>query len=541
MSKLSVIRQDDFTGGLNLRADQFQLGQNESPRMLNVEIDPRGGVFSRGAMRRINDSPVTGTWKPEVLFPFYGATNSLMLSTGYGAANGDVHYSSGAGFTALGVPISSPDGASFAPWGSTLYMTTGLNTVPYKWNGVNTLGKTAINASGPTWQSNYASPTVGTPYMPKAKHAITHAGKVFVANTKEVIDGVDTEFPNRIRWSHPNNPENWAYLDYIDINDGGTGITGMAVTNGQLVVFKSRSVFVIFGYDSDTFQVVELSRNLGAATPHCIAATENGVFFFSYPDGLMFYDGKGISDLFAPIRPAILDGTINPNAGDQIYVNYINRRIWVSVPYSETTTVNYPTTSFVFDPSIGRNGAWLQFSTADENGLSGGCDFIKTDGSRLHVGVHASQPYVLQVDMYDDAYDKISGADYQFTSRYRTRWIDAGSYSQTKMFRRPDVVVKQYQLDSSITITAYSDYEEADGTQIKQYTIAIPASAAGLLWGYGRWNIDTWGAANKGSQIVNGRSIGLAKSIQLEFNGPVGRIWGINSYALKFNARRVKA
>ena len=37
----------DFTGGLNFRADQFQLKANESPSMLNVEIDPRGGVFSR--------------------------------------------------------------------------------------------------------------------------------------------------------------------------------------------------------------------------------------------------------------------------------------------------------------------------------------------------------------------------------------------------------------------------------------------------------------------------------------------------------------
>lgn len=37
----------DFRGGLNLRADAFELAPNESPDMLNVDIDPRGGVEQR--------------------------------------------------------------------------------------------------------------------------------------------------------------------------------------------------------------------------------------------------------------------------------------------------------------------------------------------------------------------------------------------------------------------------------------------------------------------------------------------------------------
>jgi hypothetical protein len=56
MSAVSVERYDDFTGGLNLRADQFQLKRNESPDMLNVEVDPRGGLFTRGGIREINST-----------------------------------------------------------------------------------------------------------------------------------------------------------------------------------------------------------------------------------------------------------------------------------------------------------------------------------------------------------------------------------------------------------------------------------------------------------------------------------------------------
>jgi len=48
----------DFTGGLNLRADQFNIGANESPAMLNVEVDPRGGVRRRDGVTKINSDVV---------------------------------------------------------------------------------------------------------------------------------------------------------------------------------------------------------------------------------------------------------------------------------------------------------------------------------------------------------------------------------------------------------------------------------------------------------------------------------------------------
>jgi len=194
-SSLRLIRQDDFTGGLNLRADQFQLAPNESPGMLNVEIDPRGGVFSRGAMRRINSSPQTGVWSPKKIFAFDGSTNYAMLTTGYkSSTNGKISFSTGSNFTDItNVDVSSVDGASFAPWGNTLYGVTGASTQSFKWTGGTT--GTLLTASGPTWQNNYASPVGG--YFPKASHAITHAGKVFVANTYED----STAYTNRIRWS----------------------------------------------------------------------------------------------------------------------------------------------------------------------------------------------------------------------------------------------------------------------------------------------------------------------------------------------------
>lgn len=534
-TNIRLLRQDDFTGGLNLRADQFQLGPNESPAMLNVEIDPRGGVFSRGAMRRVNTSAIkTGEWNPERLVPFYGKESYVMLTTRNGVSNGSVYYSTGDSFVDLVVPVTSPHGAGFAPWGNTLYMTTG--GVSYKWNtepAPNVLSALTVNGAGgsSSWQNNYTTPVGG--HMPTALHCLTHAGKVFVANTTET----GTAFPNRIRWSHPNSPENWAYDDYIDINDGGSQINGLSVVAGHLVVFKENGIYAVFGYDSDTFQVVEVSRTVGCSNPHAFANSESGVYFFSYPEGLMFYNGSTIVDVFEPLRPMFDMGHLNTTAADQIYVNYINRRVWLSMPYGITQSFDYPSVSFVYDSTIGRNGAWTMFSTSDSHGIAGGCTFIAQDNTNLHLAVHPSTACVLRVDLYTQFQDDISGTNSPFVSRYRTRWQDAGNYSQKKMFRRPDIIAKQTAQNTQMTVNVFRDYEESN--VVRSYELGLPESSGGMLWGVSFWGAASWGAPNYGSQVVNGRNFGLARSVQIEFVGPLARAWGINSYTLKYSPRRI--
>ena len=534
-SSLRLIRQDDFTGGLNLRADQFQLAPNESPSMLNVEIDPRGGVFSRGAMRRINSSPQTGVWSPKKIFAFDGSTNYAMLTTGYASStNGKISYSTGSNFTDItNINVSSVHGASFAPWGNTLYGVTGASTQSFKWTSGTT--GTLLTASGPTWQNSYASPVGG--YFPKALHAITHAGKVFVANTYED----STAYPNRIRWSHPNSPENWAETDRIDINDGGEEITGLASIAGHLVVFKKKSVFAIFGYDSDTFQVVEVSRNVGSLSPTTFASTERGVYFFSYPEGLMVYNGERVLDLFEPMRPMFDLGRINTGAIDAIFVNYINQRVWVSLPYSETSSVTYSSMSFIYDPTIGQRGAWVQHCTSDGRGVNGGTTFVNDSGTTYHLAAHPTQPRVLDVDMFGQNLDNITGTDVTFSSKYRTRWYDAGTYSQRKMFKRPDIVAKQSSIAGEMQVKVFRDYEEAEGTEIRSYFVSLPQTTSGMTWGASYWGTSYWGSANAGSQLIRGRNMGLARSVQLEFIGQPGVAWGINSHTLKYSPRRVTA
>ena len=108
--------------------------------------------------------------------------------------------------------------------------------------------------------------------MPRAELNITHANKLFVANTYE--DG--TAYPNRVRWSHENRPEDWYQQDFIDIMAGGEGIRGLQVIDGQLLIFKSKAVYLLMGYDADSFQLVELSTTTGIDYPQQAAAGAGG-------------------------------------------------------------------------------------------------------------------------------------------------------------------------------------------------------------------------------------------------------------------------
>ncbi len=539
MAGLNIVEVSDFTGGLNYRADQFQLSNFESPDMLNVEIDPRGGVFSRGGQHQLNTTAVSGTWSPEKLYPFYGDTSTVMLTN----AN-KIWRSTGGNFTTLqssaGVDITSVSahGACFAQWGKTLYMVCGsAGNGGYAWQTTDTYA-TALTASGTNPNAWQTTPD-GSRKMPTAEHIIVHANKMFIGYVTEVSFGnALATYPNRIRWSLENSPENWDEDDYIDIQGGGTGITGFAVVNGQLVVFKPNAVYLVLGYDTATFQVVELTNRIGCLSHHAVAQAENGVYWFSHNQGLFYYNGSSIQDMFTNLRTAIDLNHINPVAPDSVSVSWIGRRVWISAPYSTETTVSNPTVNFVLDPSI-RGGVYTQFRSADGYGLISGCDWTDGSNTDYRLMIHPIQKYVLKVDLYSEESDNISGTAVPFSSYYKTRWFDGGSYMQKKMFRRPDFVIKESDLSQSITVKVYHDYSEGTGNEKKIFSISQTPPSTGLIWGSGLWG-ENWSVGAISSTVKTGRNLGLARSVQLEFIGPSSQKWGINSIGYKYQSRRVK-
>jgi hypothetical protein len=602
MASIAVTQAFDFTGGLNFRADQFQLAPNESPGMLNVEIDPRGGVFSRAGYKTKNTTaiPFSGDWNPKTLYNYkFLAAPQIMLSTGYqatGSYDGRVFYSSGGNFSTLTsntvtpLNVKSPNGASFTQWEDTLYIALGKDaTQMYKWK-VGDPAATPLLASSPTWQP-YQLPTGG--YMPRAELTVAHANKLFVANTKEYnADATPTltAYPNRLRWSHESSPENWFQDDYIDIIAGGDGIRGIQIVDGQLMIFKQKAIYLLLGYDADSFQLVEVSTTLGIDTPQQAAAGDGGVYFFDWPQGLYFYNRNGIQDIFERIRPIIINNEVNAQHTDVITVSYVRRRVWVSLPYApaiDGPPPVYPSVNLIFDSTIGRAGAYTIFQTAPSfeteigAGISGyglvtGCDWRDADDKPYYLMTSQDDewPYVYYVDDYDNTTDEVAGApqfDGKYPSAYRTSWFADKTYAQLKTFIRPYFVFKEVQQDTAVYLQRFKNYDEANavgGTR----TIPLFATQTGSVYStttspedvYSEDNppeplaagTATYGTVAVGAQIKRKgvAPLGRGYAIQLQFNGPdsntpvglpggdfPGRKWGLNSIAYKFKRRKIRS
>lgn len=585
MPQVAFNQVADFTGGLNFRADQFQLAPNESPSMLNVEIDPRGGVFSRAGYKAKHTLPVVNpgsTWNPKGLFNFKGTTPNIMLTTGYTPGSpsgipGNIYYSSGANFSILNRVVSSVQvpievtnygGAAMTTWSTTLYIAPGYSQPNcYKWN-VGDTNATTLNASGPTWQP-YAQPTGG--YMPRASLCIAHANKMFVADTYE--NG--TAYPNRLRWSHEGLPEDWFQDDYIDIEAGGVGIRGIYIVDGQLLIFKPKAVYLLMGYDADSFQLVELSTTLGIDYHTQAVAGNGGVYFFDYPNGLYFYTRNQIVDIFEKIRPIIIKNEINSGGLLSISLSWVNQRLWVSLPYldiDEGVPPTYPSVNLVYDPTIGRGGAYTMFQTSprmsddatpvkiDGFGLVAGCDWRDNLDNAFYLMTCPDDDcaVVYSVDNYDNVSDDVwnpsatPSPEFQstgkFKSYYRTSWFDDNRYVQLKSFVRPYFVLKETDQTTYIELNVYKNFNEKNIARTR--TMTVTGSGSGGVFGTGVFGTAVFGQPVEGAFLKRkGISpLGRGYAVQLQFNGPddqtpstaPGRKWGVNSIAYKFKRRKIR-
>ena len=567
MSSILFDQVRDFTGGVNFRADQFQLARNESPFVLNLEVDPRGGVFSRAGYKKKHTTEVSGDWSPKGLFNYrYLNAPYIMLSTGYGPSDGLVYYSNGGNFSELetsssvSVGVKSANGAGMAQWEDVVYFALGNDaTQMVKWDAANVFAS-FLTASGPTWQPYQ---TGGTGYMPRAELVVSHANKLFVANTYENGE----EYPNRVRWSHENLPEAWYEQDYIDIIAGGNGIRGLQIVDGQLLIFKPKAVYLLMGYDADSFQLVELSTTIGIDYPQQAVAGSGGVYFFDYPLGLFFYNRNGIQNLFDRLKPIIDTDRVNSGLLSGVTLSFINDRLWMSMPFDLFDTgsnPNYVNMNFVFDPSIGAQGAFTMFQSANFNndtelpidgyGLISGIDWTDSTDTIWHLMIHPDPDfkYVMYVDEYSNVNDDVEGGDDEgdFETLYRTSWFYDDRYVQDKTFVKSLYVVKEVESETEIRVDVYHDFNSLDTATT--HTLTLSPESTGGLYGTATYSTDSSGGVYGISQLREGIQVGgrlkNAKAVQLEFVGPSaeltntpGRAWGVNSIAYKYKRRKIRS
>ena len=440
-----------------------------------------------------------------------------------------------------------------------------------------------------SWNDDYLTPTHGV--APSAELIEAHSGYLFAANLSED----DISFPNRLRWSHPTSPDDWASLDFIDIDTGGNRITALQSYEDHLLIFKPDSIWALYGYDADSWQLVQKSSTIGAPTPQCVTRSETAVFFYSASDrgGIYAYGGERPMEVGEQLRYAT-EALLHP---ELIWVGWIGRKLWITLPWDYEGPTDDTAAVFVFDPSIGERGAWTYF--ASQSGRIGPIVAgSNTDSQVRPLGVLRNNevPCIVRLEADGEwAADAIwefavlgmtaptaatadersgfivTGADEEiimsgqpglepFDTAYRTPWVTADWPTRKKSFRRPDVICRMTGYDHDLQVRSYRDYEELQPK--RQHILNVPAGApinvsdeptgsTAAVWNHFKWNDGTqWNQTGTaptnqgpraGASIRRGSSFGLCRALQLRVAGmtPSAR-WGVDAIVLKVVMRRFR-
>lgn len=515
---------ESFTGGLNFRTDQFNLAENESPDLLNVLVDPRGGIRMRDGVDRRNttalSADVQGLWSLHT----DAGTHHLMANYGTKVA-----YSAATNFTDLTGITARTDGSRV--YGMTMNNVAygvSYDKVSFKWDGTTAsdLGTTLDGSAG---------------NFPQAQYVAFWNNFAWAANTYESGAG----YKYRVRWSNANDPEKWTSTDFVDIDKGEHGdyITGLCPMGDRLLVFKSSGVYAIFGFDSDSFQVVTLTNSLGSVPLSSPVATPYGVFFWYADQGVFSYDGDRFLWVFDKIAPAIDDGRITFGSNPQLA--WGNQKLYVSVDWTSDGATARRT--FIYDPTLGPTGAW-SLTDIDAGPLH--AYRPPDESSTVFAGCVANTGVVVDVeDEQNRTSDRYVGTtEKHIDSYFFTRWVTGRNPIVKKRWGRPRMVTSA---ESTLTlpVSVYKDYDKS--AQTTSFDVSVTGKTSVSRWNTMKWDdaddaspyVAKWDAIGRDltAAVKNLPTLGTARSVSMKVSGPsTDNHWEMNALAFTYTPRRLR-
>lgn len=502
---------NDFTGGLNNSDSRQNLLPNETPDCQDVVFSNRGGFRTRNGYKSIltqaalDDGYIGGQFSAgtDVL---WGITNAGGLWTWNGAT-----------YTAVSTtnPVDAGTVVRSAVWGDKLYFANWVSSGTFYmryWNG------SAFTALTNTANDNYTAPTGGN--APLARLIANHSGHMWWADTTES----SVRYRSRLRFSHPLQPEDFAADDYFDIepSDQSDRITALYSFQDTLLVFKRRAVFAVYGYDRESFVVEKLSGVAGVSCQDVIAANAGVVYWWSIDGNVYAFNGRGIVPIGDRIRGIVDDGVVVVGClTNRLF--WADNQLWVSLNKTDNTRV-----MFVYDPSVGRNGAWTRYSFAPTSGF-----WWKPSAAATQiVFTLENQGYLFEYGDLAQEFDEIGTTDQVIPAYYKMAWYSALDTGLKKRWARPTVTAASN--GSGILVTdVFHDFEES----LPERTLSVQLAAlqyGGMVWG-DDWGDDWSGTGQVAYSFDKLPSLGRSNAIQLEFRvtGSLNS-WWVDSVAIPY-------
>ena len=557
----------DFKGGLNLRADQFNIAENESPALLNVEVDPRGGVRRRNGVTKVNATALTDDIIS--LFTHYEAgQNQILASVNPSTAPSttEVFWNEDASGDFFGpmerttgtLVFSGSQPATGVTFNDYTYIVNGsMLASPHatgsaiQWHGSNALPGSYPGALPPDLDGSDG-------HFPCARYTTTWAEHVWVAYTEELIDGTQK---NRVRFSKVNDAENWTATDYIDIDIGEDGdhITAIIPDADRLLVFKQNSIYAIYGFSRDSWEVRNLTRTAGCREGTQPVAATAGVFFWYAEEGIYIVSYDDVAWVFERIRPAMTYDVGQPalTLDTPPSLMWSGERLWVSVDYQSNdglseSNQNNRRNMFVWDPSLGPTGAWVRHDINARSLLayrpsggthSGIAATSAITGPAAFTRISKVDDQTADVDTYDASYNEIN-------SYYQTGWFIGNRPTFPKRWGKTRTVLLADN-DTRISTYIYKDYDLSGYWD--SYYKDIVGIGSPATWdtdptgsGDGVWDTSEWQAQGTQDRYLFARwpTVGTAQAISLRFQvlpsvSKRGK-WGVTSIIGMYRTRRLR-
>lgn len=484
----SVYVEKVFSGfaGLNNKFSNIEIADTESPDLLNVEFDARGAIVKR---KGFTLSKNFGSAQVGSILPFYTSGGTRAMIVTYGTSI--IQYDPVAGTTAALTTTLTGNGLRF-----TSAMNT-VNNVVYMLNGNTTDG--LMSWDGTTFTKAIAS-------APNGKYLLWYKNRMYIAG--------DPNNPNRLYMSDLGSATSWPTLNFIDIDDGMGGITGISQLGDSIVVFKEHGVFILKGSDPSNYLLVTTFAGAhGAVSQYSIVRVPNGLMYLSR-DGVYEFDGRHFKLMSDKIEGSVK--TWNQAQFANAVAFEYDHKYWLSVPEGVSQTTNNYT--YVFNYLY---GWWTRHSIA----MQAGNQITNSN----------QQPYAYFSDASGNVFQAQNGDDDNGAAIYAyflTKNYDFGNSAHFKVFKKIFFESLAVTGSYNLSITFIEDF----GANSKNVQMPI-ANKGSAIWNQFTWGTVKWGGNGeiaKLSTIMPGQARYL--QFRIENNG-AGQPFTLLKWIVKFKMK----
>lgn len=323
-----------------------------------------------------------------------------------------------------------------------------------------------------------------------AKYVEQFNNYLFLAN----CTAAGVYYPTRIYWSNLQDTTTWLQSSFLEISENdGQQITGMKVLGQNLIIFKTRSIYIVsFTGDADAPFILQgggkANSDVGCVSHFSIQEVQNGLVFLS-PDGLYYFDGINSNKISDRINPTILGLNQLQLSNARSCVQRIKHRYMFAVQSNNNpnndTIITWDWYLNAFSVHTGMSPSTM--CTTYTNGFTENIWFGDYNGYYYHMDTTSLNDFPLNVAT-------------PINSWYYTNWKDFGDLIDQMTI--PQTVL-YYQISNSNLTFSYSyDLNTSD-----QYSLPVPLSGTGSLFGTGVFGIATFGQSggNLARIDLNGR------------------------------------